>query len=368
MKLTLKTLKLQEMVAKSIQGASNNKMIPITSLMAIQWKDGILTLTTTDAANTLKILDKLEGEDFYVVLQTEIFSKLIAKTTTETITLNLKENGLEVKGNGTYNIELPLDEEGKLIKFPEYKMDHAKAEKSTTTLPIIKTILTANKAAVANTMELPHFTGYYFDDDKVITTDTFKVCNNAVKVLPRKMLLPTDLVDLLSIIDEEKIDIEIVKNKILFITKNVIIYGTEMGGINDYPIDAIEAYSQTAFENMCRLPKLATLNMLDRLSLFISPYEKNSIYLTFSTDGLICSSKRSNGTELIKYQESTNFKPFACSLDIAVLKTLISSQDGEVIELWYGQDQVIKMIDGKITQIMALLEDDRAETDGSSES
>ena len=100
MKLTLKTLKLQEMVSKAIKGASNNKMIPITSLMAIQWQDGVLTLITTDAANTLKIIDKVEGEEFYVVVQTELFSKLVAKTTTETITLTLKESSLEVKGNG----------------------------------------------------------------------------------------------------------------------------------------------------------------------------------------------------------------------------------------------------------------------------
>ena len=45
-----------------------------------------------------------------VEVQAELFSKLVAKTTTETITLTLKESSLEVKGNGTYNIELPLDE------------------------------------------------------------------------------------------------------------------------------------------------------------------------------------------------------------------------------------------------------------------
>jgi DNA polymerase III sliding clamp (beta) subunit (PCNA family) len=363
MKLTLKTLKLQEMVSKAIKGASNNKMIPITSLMAIQWQDGVLTLITTDAANTLKIIDKVEGEEFYVVVQTELFSKLVAKTTTETITLTLKESSLEVKGNGTYNIELPLDEEGQLIKFPDYKFDHKKAEKSVINLSTIKTILTANKAAVAETMEVPCLTGYYFDD-KVITTDTFKVCSNEVKVLPRKILLPTDLVELLSIMDEEKVTAEIVKNKILFTTNNVVLYGSELDGIEDYPVEAIEAYVLTEFDSVCKLPKGALLNVLDRLSLFVSEYDKNGVYLTFTTDGVIFSSKRSNGTELIKYQESQNFKAFTCCADIELLKSQVSAQEGEVVEMWYGHEQAIKMVSGKITQIVALLEDDRAMDNG----
>lgn len=363
MKLTLKTLKLQEMVSKAIKGASNNKMIPITSLMAIQWKGGVLTLITTDAANTLKIIDKVEGEDFYVVVQTELFSKLIAKTTTEAITLTLKESSLEVKGNGTYNIELPLDEEGQLIKFPDYKFDHKKAEKSVINLATIKTILNANKAAVADTMEIPCLTGYYFDE-KIITADTFKVCSNAVKILPRKILLPTDLIDLLSIMDEEKITAETNGNKILFTTTNVILFGSELEGIEDYPVEAIDAYVQTEFQSVCKLPKGALLNVLDRLSLFVSDYDKNGVYLTFTNDGVLFSSKRSNGTELIKYQESQKFQAFTCCADIQLLQSQIAAQESDVVEMWYGHEQAIKMVSGNITQIVALLEDDRVMDNG----
>lgn len=359
MKLKLKTLKLQEMVSKAIKGASNNKMIPITGLMAIVLKKGVLTLITTDATNTLKVMEKdIEGDDFYVVVQTDIFSKLVAKTTVETIVLTLKENSLEVKGNGTYSIELPLDEEGQLIKFPEYKFDD-KTEKSVINLSTIKVLLNANKAALAETMEVPCLTGYYFDD-KVITTDTFKVCSNDIKVFPSKVLLPSELVELLAIMDEEKITIQISGNKILFTTGNVIVFGTELDGIEDYPAEAIDAYLETEFISVCKLPKGALLNVLDRLALFVATYDKNGVYLTFTNEGLMFSSKRSNGTELIKYQGSENFQTFTCCADIELLKSQIAAQEGEVVELWYGHEKAIKMTSGKITQIVALLEDDRA--------
>ena len=359
MKLKLKTLKLQEMVSKAIKGASNNKMIPITGLMAIVLKNGVLTLITTDATNILKVMEKdIEGDDFYVVVPADIFSKLVAKITTEAITLTLKENSLEVKGNGTYSIELPLDEEGQLIKFPDYKFDHEKAEKSVINLSTIKTILNANKAAVADTMEVPCLTGYYFGD-KVITTDTFKVCSTDIKVFPDKVLLPAELVELLDLMDEEKITVQVSGNKILFSTNNVIVFGSQLEGIEDYPSEAINAYLETEFKSVCKLPKGAVLNLLDRLALFVTAYDRNGVYLTFTKDGVIFSSKRSNSTELIKYQESENFQPFTCCADIELLKSQISAQTEEVVELWYGHEKAIKMTSGKITQIVALLEDDR---------
>lgn len=367
MKLKLKTLKLQEMVSKAIKGASNNKMIPITGLMAIVLKKGVLTLITTDATNTLKVMEKdIEGDDFYVVVQADIFSKLVAKITTETITLTLKENSLEVKGNGTYSIELPLDEEGQLIKFPEYKFD-TKVEKSEINLSTVKVLLNANKAALAETMEVPCLTGYYFDD-RVITTDTFKVCSTDIKVFPDKVLLPAELVELLALMDEEKITVQVSGNKILFSTNNVVVFGSQLEGIEDYPAEAIDAYLETEFKSVCKLPKGAVLNLLDRLALFVTTYDKNGVYLTFTNEGLMFSSKRSNGTELIKYQGSENFQAFTCCADIELLKSQIAAQEGEVVELWYGHEKAIKMTSGKITQIVALLEDDRVMGNGETES
>ena len=91
-------------------------MIPITGLMSIELKDHKLTLTTTDAINYLFIVeDKVDGEDFCVVVQAETFAKLISRMTSETVSLELVGEELRVTGNGEYKIDLPLDEEGELI-------------------------------------------------------------------------------------------------------------------------------------------------------------------------------------------------------------------------------------------------------------
>jgi hypothetical protein len=148
----------------------------------------------------------------------------------------------------------------------------------------------------------------------------------------------------------------------------VIVFGSQLDGISDYPADAIAGYLQTEFESVCKLPRSAFLAVLDRLALFVSDYDKNGIFLTFTNDGLMIMNKKQNGSELIKYQGSDNFQPFTCCVDIVLLQSQVAAQDGETTELWYGHPSALKMTNGKVTQIVALLEDDRAANDGSSES
>ena len=51
--LKIKTTKLQEMLARAVQGASENKLLALTTLLAIELKDSKLTITTTDTTNYL---------------------------------------------------------------------------------------------------------------------------------------------------------------------------------------------------------------------------------------------------------------------------------------------------------------------------
>ena len=119
MSFTINTKTLQSMISKVIRGASNNKLLPITSYIDINFTDGTLNLTTTDMTNYITVKkNDLSGDNFNVVISADKFSKLVAKTSTENITLELTDNSLVFKGNGTYNIDIPLNEEGNPIKYP----------------------------------------------------------------------------------------------------------------------------------------------------------------------------------------------------------------------------------------------------------
>ena len=362
MKLTIRTEKLKDMVSRAVKGVGNNKLIPLTSLMAIEVKDNKLTLITTDATNYLYIVeDKVVAEDFYAVVDAITFSKLVSKMTCENITLQI--NGgvwvLEVLGNGNYKIELPLDEDGQPIKYPDpvSKLDMSVAQETTVNRSTVQVILNTIKPALAVTLENPCYTGYYMGD-KVVATDTYKIASMDISLFNEPKLVSPELLDLLVVMTSEKINVHVFPQEIVYETPDCIVYGRFMTGIEDYAIQAIGELVDTEFDSYCSVPKSALVQLLDRLSLFVGPYDKNAIDLIFTNTGLQVSSKKASGVELIQYIASDNFKDFTCSVDIQMLTQEIKAISNDAIELYYGQDNAIKMVDGNITIIVALLEDD----------
>ncbi|HPP75825.1 MAG TPA: hypothetical protein PLU88_11950 [Armatimonadota bacterium] len=356
-KFTIPTVKFQEMVTKASKGASGNKLLPITGMMAIELKNNVLMLTTTDAANFLKVrADKIQGDDFYAVVPEEVFTKLISKLTSENVILTLKENSVEVKGDGVYNIPLPMDEDGP-VKFPEYKFKKS-GEPGVLSLGAVKAVLAVNKAAVAKTIDTPCLSGYYVDDI-VITTNENVICFNELKLLDdQPTLISSDMMELLALNTQENIKYYRDGSNLLFETDDVIVFGPQHDGINMFPVQEVKGYLNEQFQSVCKLPKLLLQNVIDRLSLFIEPYDKNGAYFNFTKDGLKVTSKKSSSVEVISYQESQNFEPFICCVDIPLFKSQIDAIPGEVVELWYGHPAAIKIVSGKVTQVIALLEDE----------
>ena len=170
-----------------------------------------------------------------------------------------------------------------------------------------------------------------------------------------------ETMDLLGVMTCEKIMAYRDADTMMFETTDCIVYGhlEEIEIFNDFQVDVIDELLCEEFDSVCRLPKNALLQLLDRLALFVHPYDKNCIYLTFTREGLMITSKQSNSSEVIKYVESDNFRDYTCSVDIEMLRSLIKANTGDSIEMQYGEDNAIKFTDGNVTQILALLEDDR---------
>lgn len=356
MNFTVKTLQFQNMVARASKGASEDKILPITSMMGIELKENKLTLTTTDTANTLQIMaDKIEGEEGYAVVPVDVFSKLIARMTTETITMKLKGNSLEVTGNGVYNIALPVDESGS-IRIPEFKFKKV-GDPIILNLTTVKNILSINKAALAKNLETPYLCGYYLGE-RVVTTDENVICFNEINVLGIDVLISPEMMELLALHVDEKIKCYYDNKNFLFESSDMILCGAEHDGKELYPVDDIKAYLDENFTASCKIPKLLLQNVMDRLALFIEPYDKNGAYFTFTPKGLSIQSKQSSGVEVVGYTDSKDFIPFRCCVDIPLFKAQIDANPSEVIELWYGHEAAIKITSGNIIQVIALLEDE----------
>lgn len=361
-KLTIKTSKLQEMVARAVKGAKNDKVLPITQMMAIQLKDNVLTLITTSVTNTLYIReDKVEGSDFYVVVPVEKFSKLIARLTSDNVSMQIdeKSKSLAIKGNGNYSVEIEYDEDDSMVVFPdpleEVELDEDAFEINKTTVQIILNTL---RPALAQTLENPCYTGYYVGE-KVVATDRFLINALNVELFDEPRLIRPEVMDLLDCMTAEKIHVDFNEDIIIFSSPDCTVFGRDLEGIEDFSIDAISNYIELPFGSTCKIPKAQLLQLLDRLSLFVTDYDKGGIYLTFTKDGLQVTSKASSAVEVIPYVESANFENYTCCIDINMLMKQIKAYAGDSIEIWYGADSAIKLVRDNVVQIIALLDDDR---------
>lgn len=349
--------RMKDAVNKAIKGAGFNNLIPITSMIGIKLEGGKLRLFTTDMTNTLCIIiDKVSGEDMDITVDADKFGKLIAKTTSEDIDLSVKDDILYVKANGTYKIPLISDEEG-LVTFPG--LAETKGKTTNVKLTSIMQAYNINKSALAKTLENPALTGYYCGD-MVISTDANVITFNDFKMFEQDepLLISPQLMQLLTLNKQEDIKLIVDKTLLTFIADDMVVQGAVMEGIEDFPAEDVKAYLDEAFTSSCKVPKDLLLATLDRLALFIEPYDKNGAYFTFGRKGINIHSKKDASTEVINYVESKDFKQFICCVDIPMLKEQLQANPDDTVKICYGNENALKIESGKVTQVIALLEDE----------
>lgn len=354
--MKIKTTTFQEMMSRAVKGAGNNKLIPLTSLISIKSVNSVLTLITTDATNYLYIKQSgVEGDDIKVVVQAERIAKLVSKMTSEFIELENKGAYLEVVGNGTYQIDIPADENGMEIEYPDPMADTdiTDMEAKEVTYNTIQKILNTVKPALAVTMEDPEYTGYYVGDT-VLATNREIITDYDENLLGQDKLISVEMMNLLGVMSHEKFSAYIDNDTIIFDSPDCIVYGKEQEGIEDFAVDTIKGFLDIEMNSMCKVNRSDLLNVLDRLFLFVTSYDNETIKLIFTDNSLIVKSLKDTGYEELKYVESDNVAPFEAYINIEYLITQLKAQDGENATICYGASNAIRMEDGDILQFVAL--------------
>lgn len=362
MEVKIKTSTLQEMVGKAIKCVSNNKLIPLTSLMSVKVESNYFMVSTTNGTIYFYATspDKVDSEDFEVCVMADTFTKLIQKTTSDDVTLEVVGNVLQVKGNGTYKLELTLDENGNPAKFPNKIGAGFREKVGEIKVSTVKNVILANKPSLAVNMDYPALTCYYCGK-QVITSNRKQICRYDIPMFDNALLITPTLMELLASVSGETIEVEKDQNSIVYTTDVDGIFSPITEGIETFPVEQINKLVDQDFTSNCKVSRSAILNIIDRLALFVASYDKSAIYLTFTNEGIMLSSKRSSGEELIPYISSIGFAPYTCCINIEMLRSQIATSDEEELNLFYGSNVAVKLQDKNVTQIVALLEDDRME-------
>ena len=349
------TALLQEMVAKAVKGASLNRLLPLTSMIEIRNEDGLLTLTTTDMNNYLYIREEIEDKDnFLIVIGIEKFAKLVSRLNCEFVEIVELEKEVKVTtNNGSYSIEIPIDENGKPVQFP-FKQISSEAKRGEIKLATVKNILRVCKPALAVTLESPCYTNYY-TGDKIMATDTYKIAAYDDKFMDDPALISAETMRLLDIMDSDII-YEENDDEIVFQTDNCSVYATKANGIEDYAYNAINSLVDSEFDYRCKVQKNKLISALERVSLFVGLYDNNAVELNFDEEYLTVTNKESSATETVELEDSYQSEKFTCLIDAEMLLSQIKANDADVLEIWYGKENSIKIKDEKITQILCLLD------------
>ena len=361
--ITFKTTKLQEMATKSFKGVGNNKLKPLTEMMALKLENGVFTLISTDSDNFLYISDKVETDkDFYAVVQANQFVKLISRLTSENVSLEVKNNCLMITGNGNYKLPVEIDvSTGKMVEYTDPfkkiltspELNQRLGQLDTTD---IATILRALKPSLAIKADIPQYVHYYLGETGLATdTNTASCYRKEISTTP--VLVCPQAMDMLGVYaGDEPIVIEQNGNRLLFSGTNFLLVGYAMPGVDNFAVDAINAYVDTAYPYKCKVSKPDLIQALERLSLFVSEYDEDTVDLKFGADdGIELSSKQSDSIEIVPYIEGDKEAIYPCSIYMSMLLSQVKAQTGDTVDICFGDLKSIKLSDDAVTTILCLV-------------
>lgn len=351
-KFKVKTKELTSALNTVEKGVGNSKIIPITEYLHFILKDGKLTISATDLNNFISYtLDEVEGDDLNIIIHATSIIKLAGRTTKEYMEFKIKDDYVEVKGNGTYKIELMIDEE-----FPEYDFELEKNPTKIEDITAFKRILKVNEQSISKEMITPVLSGYNVGE-KVITTDGIKMCITDEAILTDSpVLLTQDYVELINTLTGES-ELHRHEDKILIKSKDVVIYGSQLEGIEDYP--DITPILDIEHTGSVKVNKDELTSVLDRLLIFSDPFDNNGVELVFGEKHLSISDIKGKHNEKIKYDKSVEVShknDIKVPVNIHYLKDLLDVVTEKEVEIHYGEGIPLKIVDKKVVEILSIME------------
>lgn len=354
--IKLETKVLKDLVTKASKGISVDPLIPITNFMCIKLVDGLLEVITTDSTNYMYAKQNFLncGDEFYAVVNTDIFTKLISKISSEYITLDIIDNVLMIGGNGKYKIPLSLDEDGSVIRFKdpldEVDMLHDMVYLDTNE---VRDVVKALRPSLYTNNNIPCLTKYYFGDC-VMTSDKDQVGCYSKSLTPEPVLLSQYMLNILDVIASDTIAYAKTDKYVILKADGVTMCGLYDNDVDAFPVDAIEGILNLDLASNCKVSKNMLIDILSRVSLFTSIYDDNTIVLNFNEDGIEVSSTASNGIEYIEYIELSNYIPFTCKIDCSMLLKQLKAYPNDTLDIYFGHDAVIGFKYKDLTQLIAL--------------
>ena len=359
--LEIKTTILQDMVNKAVRGASNNKLIPLTSYMRLRVTPSAFSILTTDGMDYLEVMTDLEGygseEDAVVLADT--FTRLVRKLTGDTVKFNLTDKYLVVECNGTYKFELLLDDEGEPVNFTmpnEFDGFEGKEKVGELDRATLTRIMNSLKQSLAVDTKRPQYCSYRVGDE-IIATDTALISVLNTKAFETARLVSAECMNLLdAVVEDNGVAVGYkVGDAVVYDCGHAVLYSREPNGLENFNVASIKGFADAEFPRHCTVSTQALIDTFERIALFVGAYDVGAVTLVFDESNIMISSKNTSGVESIAYETVDAGENFTCIADVNSLLAVFKAQPSEVVDLYFGDSATIKIKDGDLTTILALM-------------
>lgn len=369
----IKTALLQGAVSKAVKGAGNLPILAITTALGIEvTPEGHLILTTTSNTVNLKVavpnVTAPQEQGFYACTECDLFAKLTSKTSSEFVTLALTDNALIFVGNGQYTLPLIADEEGSIVRIKDIPVNAT--EFFDITKKDIDKILRYNKGSVAKTYETPAYAGYCIQSsDKhnesiAVTYNTNTACISNIAWKGVDLLLPRAIVDLMGLISADKATYACDGVNIIIKAGDVEISGSVQEGLETYPATTLaQLVTSGDFTSKVTVSKAVLSSILDRLSLFVTDLEMNSINIGITADGMTVSSHNMAGCEQVPVSDQSVVEPMSKIVVLNDLKTVIDTLMTDNVTIKFGSDRGLCIIENGVNQLVPFISDEEESAD-----
>lgn len=356
--MILSTKQFKEVCSLILSATDSNEISTLTETLELITEGNVLYLNVTNKEYFATVkFDLDEAEDFHATVNANLFLKLIAAVTSDTIELVINDRYVLVKANGNYKIPL-IFEDDKLMELPFISIDNV-ATDMTVSYEILESIDKYNSKELASgALAKPVQRLFYIDQEGCITFQTGACVNSFNLEKPIRVLLNTRLVKLFKLFKGKAVHVTlgydqvsetITQTKICF--NNDRIRLTAITGCNDellsqVPVTAIRRRANTEYANSIVLNTTELSEAINRLLLFSVGYgskQNNKPYSRFEFDVqgnlTIYDSAREN-MEVLKYQQGSSLSgEYFMTLDLADFKRILDTCSDATVKLNFGNSQ-----------------------------
>lgn len=358
--IKLKTEVLKNMLNKAVKVCSFNNMLPLTSLVEIETNEKGLSVKTTDNITTFIITEAVEGlTPARVVVDANIITALVNKITTEEIELIISEAALTITGNGVYNLEIRVDESGEVVKLPAIDQELINSANKEFDFKGITEKLKVCKPAIPETDDQKEFNNYYLKDI-VLATNVYKISaiKNVDSMTNEELFIPAEFGKILIELDYAKANYNRSDKSLVIVGENFVISTTMYGEFDKFPLEDVKRVVEQPYKYSAVIKKKDLSALADRLTLFVAAYDGGSVDFVFTPNGLKVTNQKKTCDETIEYvsKNVSDLVELPCIINIEYFKAQLDVLPSDEIEFRFGgSDTSLAMVDGAITQVVALL-------------